>query len=124
MGVKLVRSSAVVWEELGAEVLLFIPTSGVSWMLNSAAAAVWKLCDGTRSEAELSSKLAASHAETAEFCRMFRKQGLLQMSGVGTTSAAAFGGQMNRDNMTGMSVRNLGSGGRKRPSPRGISGPA
>ena len=38
----------VVVEEMGEEVLLYRPTTHKAIHLNGTAAAIWKLCDGTR----------------------------------------------------------------------------
>ncbi len=117
MATKLTRSNNVVWEELGSETLLVNPTSGARWLLNAAASAVWKLCDGTRSVAELAASLTMSRAEITQHCGIFEQNGLLQMAGASAHEAHMSGGP-------GMRVMSLGTGGRKRPNPRGISGPA
>ncbi len=81
METQLTRSSHVVWEELGEEVLLVIPATGARWLLNAAAAAIWKLTDGTRTLADMAANLALPNAELATFCRAFERQGLLQPAG-------------------------------------------
>ncbi len=117
------RSVGVVWEELGGEVLLVSPRSGARWLLNATAAAVWKLCDGTRSFAELSDTAAC--AEVARFCEALENLGLLIRSVEARRRAepqlAAC--QMNFEATPHFRQLNAGAHGRRRPSPGGVSGP-
>jgi hypothetical protein len=46
---RLHKFPGIVVEELGEEVLLYRPTTHKAIHLNETAAAIWKLCDGTRS---------------------------------------------------------------------------
>lgn len=45
---RLSKFPGVVVEEMGEEVLLYRPTTHKAIHLNGTAAAIWKLCDGTR----------------------------------------------------------------------------
>ncbi len=102
-----IRSKNVVWEEVDGGALLVDPATGARWVLNAAAAAVWKLCNGT-----------SVAGESAAFCAALAGAGLLQpaaglaaesrMSVLGTPSFQALG---------------AGHGARRRPSPGGVSGP-
>lgn len=123
METQLTRSSHVVWEELGEEVLLVIPATGARWLLNAAAAAIWKLTDGTRTLADMAANLALPNAELATFCRAFERQGLLQPAGT-NHAAPLFASESHFAGTPHFRAMNLASGGRKRPNPRGISGPA
>jgi hypothetical protein len=126
MDTKWIRAHGVVWEELDGAALLVSPDSGACWSLNATAAALWKLCDGSRSPRELAAALGKSareaRVEIADFCQTFAKLGLLQPANApvlvsknvvmrGVEDAPAF------------RVLGLGQGPRRRPSPRGNSGP-
>ena len=106
--------------------------TGARWSLNSMAAEIWKLCDGTRSGEELAGALAgasgrslrAVRAEITAFCDALASAGLLLAApGVGMplSVAARVSGSLN----VAPSFRPLGlaSGPRRRPGPRGNSGP-
>lgn len=106
------RDDAIVCEELNGEALLVNAATGASWLLNASALAVWKLCDGRHPFSE----------EMAGMCRQFIQLGLLteapKLAAINGTVYALRGSSMP-------SIRplNLGSGPRRRPSPRGVSGP-
>ncbi len=102
-----VRSNSVVWEEVDGGMLLVNPVSGARWVFNAAAAAVWKLCDGTR---------AAGEAEA--FCAALARAGLLRPS---AQLAAAC--HMSVIGAPTFQTLGAGRGSRRRPSPGGVSGP-
>jgi len=134
MATKWVRSDDIVWEELHGEALLVSPATGRSWSLNAAAALIWKLCDG-RGLSEMARAFATasgcslrqSRRDILEFCTRVAEQGLLNAVDSGRSQPAlslpeaAFLSGLTAPPM----LRPLGlvSGPRRRPSPRGNSGP-
>ncbi len=102
-----VRSSHVVWEEMDRGVLLVDPASGARWLLNAAAAAVWKFCDGTRAA-----------GDAAAFCASMAGAGLLRPAA--SLSAAC---HMSVSGAPAFQTLGAGRGSRRRPSPGGVSGP-
>jgi hypothetical protein len=128
------RTDGVVWEQLGDATLLIAPKTGARWSLNSTAATIWRLCDGMMSLSAMAQELAQASGRSVcicrndigSFCAAFSKIGLLTACENGlptaTQSATLF--------MSGIDsppiFRGLGvgaSGSRRRPSPRGNSGP-
>jgi hypothetical protein len=109
MATQWIRSDEVIWETLDGEALLVEPRRGRTWLLNAAAARIWRACDG----------LTRFNAEGAAFCRQLASLGLLtpsaQFSGGGT--AVCFSGRPT------IRAHGFGAGPRHRPSPRGSSGP-
>jgi Coenzyme PQQ synthesis protein D (PqqD) len=77
-----VRRSDVEWVELEGEGVLYDPRAHTVHRLNSAAAVVWKACDGTASQAEITRAIGHAHsgprgtierdvaAVIAPFCRL------------------------------------------------------
>ena len=135
MATNWMRSSDIVWEDLNDEALLVDAKTGRQWSLNAAAARIWRLCDGSRGMAELAAAFALatgrtlkrSKVEIHEFCSRFTSLGLL-LPVVSTGAASTFPNCAVA--MTGLEVppsvrpMNVGaSGPRRRPSPRGNSGP-
>jgi hypothetical protein len=127
---KWMRSDNVVWEELNGEILLVNPRSGGRWLLNAAASAVWKLCDGTRSAGELAARVVCgagreARAEIAAFCASAERLGLLQSAAHSTcaTDTRLATGTMNFDAAPVFRELGAGHGTRRRPSPGGVSGP-
>ena len=121
-----VRSTEVLWEELNGETLLVNPSAETSWVLNAAAAAVWKLCDGTRGLIEVAGCAAVSQDDVALFCERFGGLGLLRAAIHATPVSAPPGSAMFRspfNDPPAYRMLGLGSGSRRRPSPRGHSGP-
>ncbi|HLX63153.1 MAG TPA: PqqD family protein [Planctomycetota bacterium] len=127
MSAKWKRSDGLVWEELGDETLVVDPRSGARWSLNALASAVWKLCDGLRSADELAAVLAKLSGRSL---RALREELMALCSGL------AGAGLLSAESGTTMLARNieynllpmfrplgLASGPRRRPSPRGNSGP-
>ena len=123
------RAKNVVWEEIfEGEALLVNPATGARWTLNATATALWKLCDGQVGTAELAALLARSRDEVAHFCAQFKQMGLLTPALVSTATRTR--GSMTPLTLSRMSSApsfkplGLGSGPRRRPSARGVSGPA
>ena len=123
-----IQAKNVVWEEFcegGA--LLVNPATGARWSLNATATALWKLCDGRNGTAELAALLERSRDEIALFCAQFGQMGLL-------TPALISPNSHDRRAMPAMLARmssapsfkpmGLGNGPRRRPTSRGVSGPA
>ena len=122
------RAKNVVWEEFcegGA--LLVNPATGARWTLNATATALWKLCDGRNGTAELAALLERSRDEIALFCAQFVQMGLL-------TPALVSNSQRTPGSMPTALARlssapsfkplGLGNGTKRRPTARGVSGPA
>ena len=57
---RLHKFPGVVVEEMGEEILLYRPTTHKAIHLNGTAAAIWKLCDGTRTVKDLVACLEAA----------------------------------------------------------------
>ncbi len=108
MGKTWIRSDDVAWEELGSEILLVHARTGARWILNATAAAVWQLCDGRR---EL--------AEAAAFCSGLRDMGLLREA----TCPQIAGAPVHFSAVPELRVLNASGNTRRRPTPRGVSGP-
>ena len=125
------RSQDVVWEELDGAVLLVNPATGMRCHLNAAAAAVWKLCDGRHSVSELAAAVARSCEEVVRVCRQLSQIGLLSGSPALAGSSALYNDNSCMRNGLPVSLEGapvftllgLGDGSRRRPSPRGNSGP-
>ncbi len=116
----LMRAQHVVWEELAGGALLVNRITGARWSLNATAAAVWELCDGSASPSEIAPRLARPCEEVLGFCRQFVRMGLLT-SVISQGGGATF--QMAMTGAPSFKAQGLGSGPRRRPSPRGVSGP-
>jgi hypothetical protein len=129
-----IRTNEVVWEVLNGEALLVNPATDRRWSLNATAAEVWNACDGTRGLRELTQAFAVASGrnvrvvkrEIASFCESLNKLGLLRSSNTSMPAQTATGGAVFR---CGGSIPpmfrelSLGNGARRRPSPRGNSGP-
>ena len=59
------RRSDVRSEDVQHETVLYDPTRGQAVYLNETAAVVWKLCDGTRTVAEMAELLAKEMGDTS-----------------------------------------------------------
>ena len=57
---RLNKFPGVVAEEMGEELLLYRPSTHQAIHLNGTAAAVWKLCDGTRTVKDVATCLEAA----------------------------------------------------------------
>lgn len=132
MNSKLMQSKDVVWEELDDHALLVNSQTGARWTLNAAALALWKLCDGTRTAESLAQTLASTMrgslseclVEMESFARSLNETGLLHGVGAEVKTRAAQPAQYMIASAT-LRANCLGSLGspRRRPSPRGNSGP-
>jgi|GEM_PF-599468 len=134
MAIKWVRSNEVVWEEMNGEAVLVSPSTGARWSLNATASRVWTFCDGQFGVTEIATALAAASGrnlretkrELTAFCAEFVALGLLQpavetrVAGASVSGAAFMSGLSTPPSFRSMG---LGSGPRRRPSPRGNSGP-
>jgi len=111
-----IRSTEVVWEELDGQALLVHTATGARWMLNAAALALWKLCDGASALHEL--------GEIGAFCRSLQEQGLVRPVQTNSTGPVQADGTMFLScEIPVFRPLGLTSGPRRRPSPRGNSGP-
>jgi len=115
------RSENVVWEELDGCALLVDVKSGARWRLNAAASRAWKLCDGTRTLSEISKALRQSHASLADLCYQFTALGLLRVEAI--PAGAMTMARSTENSPFSFQALGLGAGSRRRPSPRGNSGP-
>jgi len=113
------KNENVIWEELDGGALLIDTKSGTRWTLSAAAAAAWKLCDGQRTLAEMTRLLRQRQGDIADFCRQFGALGLLKTQSVVRT--AAF--RSADSSPLSFQSAGIGLGPRRRPSPRGNSGP-
>ena len=102
-----IRSNSVVSEELDGGMLLVDAATGARWLLNAAACAVWRLCDGTRAA-----------GDAAEFCAALAGAGLLRPA-VALSSEA----RMSVSGVPSFQPLGKSAGPRRRPGPRGVSGP-
>jgi len=120
MSAKWKRTDELVWEELENETLVVSPRSGARWSLSALAAKVWKLCDGKRSIAQLASALSSARGEIEAVCETLASSGLLRPA---TKSEALAPLVAGFSGASGVRVLGLAGGGRRRPTPRGNSGP-
>jgi hypothetical protein len=111
MTTRWMRTEQAVWEELNGEVVVVEPRNGRTWLLNAAAAQVWRGCDG---EARRFS------ADGAEFCRKLAALGLLCAA---SAELAGMGEVVSFSGLPTIRAQGFGTGPRRRPSPRGLSGP-
>lgn len=126
------KNDGVVWEELGAEALLVQPRERKTWRLNPVAAYLWKHCNGTTSVRQMATALARGGAgevrrierELRAFCAQLESAGLLapvRGAAVCAGHELHFAGNYQ---MPGISGYAAGNGPRRRPTARGVSGPA
>ena len=130
---KLIRMDDVVWEEFDGQALLIQPRTGARWTLNASAVQIWKLCDGESSVAELARGFARGGSramdhvqrEVAEFCDAMTAHGLLQPCATAAAKGAALTltARCALETSPAFRLIGLGSGPRRRPSPRGNRGP-
>ncbi|MEI6234690.1 MAG: PqqD family protein [Planctomycetota bacterium] len=116
-----IRNENVIWEELDNGALLIDAKNGSRWTLSATAATAWKLCDGKRTLDEMARVLRQKRESIAEFCRQFEALGLLQIRNAHILAAVAF--RTTAQSPFSYQSAGLGSGPRRRPSPRGNSGP-
>ncbi len=119
------RNDNVIWEELEGGALLVDAQSGARFRLTAAATALWKLCDGTHNLATLARYLSHSRTAILQTCQQFQNAGLLCGPAVQTLAFSAPGAfQPLAFSAPGaFQPLGLGAGPRRRPSPRGLSGP-
>lgn len=108
------RATEVAWQDLGDSTVLVHTRTGARWTLNAAASAIWRLCDGR--------SLSSACAEIAEFCQLCSAQGLLRPALV-PAPIARTGMSMAFSAPPQLKSLGLTAGSRRRPSPRGNSGP-
>ena len=87
------RSPKILWREADGNVVLFHEDNGRAFALNETATVIWKLCDGTRSTADIASQLAASFGLDAAVAReaMAELVGELSEEGCVETASRAAG---------------------------------
>jgi hypothetical protein len=132
MAVQWKHNAGVVWEELDGETLLVNPITRATVRLNETASFVWKHCSSAITLSELARTLARKSGrelrriehELEEFCLQLSRGGFLQpatrRNDCLSLNLAAFTGSYEAPRFF---ARSLGHGPRKRPSPRGNSGP-
>ena len=133
MDPKWMRSKNVVWENLNGEALLVDFSTGLRWAFNASAASIWRQCDGWRTPSEIAhafvgganQALQGTRQEVAAFCEALAKTGLLVPCVAIPAKAAASGVVFMSGFESAPTIRSLGLGAtsRRRPSPRGNSGP-
>lgn len=120
---KWTKAENIVCEELDGGALLVNAASGNRWSLNATAAALWRLCEGRLTSVEIAEALNRRVEEIALFCDQFRAQGLLVPA---LSTPSSVGAQMPvalHYSAPAFKALGLGSGPRRRPTPRGVSGP-
>jgi len=98
--------------------------SGTRWTLSATASAAWRLCDGQRTLAEMSDILRQSRENIKEFCQQFEALGLLRANTymrLALIESVSY--RTSSPNPFSFQSAGLGNGPRRRPSPRGNSGP-
>lgn len=116
------RAPNIVWEEVGGRALVVHAQTGARWMLDASATQVWKLCEGCRSLADLARSLSLSQDEVKRVCEEFKRLGLMtdtpKAIPIPIDASANF-----KSAHSGFKALGLGAGPRRRPTPRGVSGP-
>lgn len=115
-----IKNENVIWEELNGGTLLVDTKNGSRWTLKSTAAAAWKLCDGTLTLGELSCLLRQKREDIAAICHEFESMGLMRRENA-ACSAPVF--RLSASSPLILQAAGVGVGARRRPSPRGNSGP-
>lgn len=118
-----IRSKEVVWERIDGGTLLTRPSSDRAWRLDALASSVWSLCGGKGGfERAVKAVLRATGSDAVRarelcerLCSELVARGLMQGTLVPVYAA--------RSGMPNITEIKLTAGGRKRPSPRGNSGP-
>jgi hypothetical protein len=132
MATKLVRTPGIVWEELGNEALLINVSENSVWSLNESATQIWKYCERCSVEHLVREIARAANRQlhqveqhVREFVEAMCKNGWLQITAIGAPSGWMAGHVAFQANWTvpAFRIKSLGSGPRRRPSPRGNSGP-
>jgi hypothetical protein len=87
IGPRPVRSQAARAYRLGDELLVYVPRSDTAHALNRSAAAIWELCDGTRTVEEISQQLADYVSRPADALVSDVKLGVEQLCKLGLLDA-------------------------------------
>lgn len=117
------RAENIVCEELSGGALLVNPANGGRWSLNESAAALWRICDGRKGAAELARAIKCSQTQVAAFCAQFSELGLLKPALSGATGTDSMIVMTYHHAAPEFKLLGLGNGPRRRPTPRGVSGP-
>ena len=117
------KNESVVWEEMDGVTLLIDTKSGTRWTLSATASSAWNLCDGKRTLAEMANALHESRESIAAFCEQFETLGLLQCAGAEARTLSAHSAQFSIGKLRANYFGKGFGGPRRRPSPRGNSGP-
>ena len=126
-----IKADGVVWEEIGTGALVVHPGNRMSWILNPVAAHLWKHCEGAVGIRDMArafarrggAEVATIERELSEFFQGLAQSGLVDATspmGAPVSTIACFGGDYATPLMN---VRSVGINSRRRPSPRGNSGP-
>lgn len=113
------HSPDVVCEELSGSALLVNARSGTIWRLNAAALRVWKCIGSPDSMNQLIEELKLSRPGVVQFCHQLAEAGLL----LPIAAAAHISYRVHLSSPFKMTKVGIGSGPRRRPTPRGVSGP-
>ena len=122
---KYIRSKDVVWERIDGGALLTRPSSDRAWRLDALASTIWSLCGGKGGfERAVKAVLRATGCDAVRareicerLCADLAARGLMQPCGVLAPVSMARSGFAN------LTEIKLTAGGRRRPTPRGNSGP-
>lgn len=116
------KTENILSEKIDRRTLLVDAGTGARWTLNSATAALWQLCDGKTCVTQLVSVLRMNSAQINAYCEALSAQGLLQPVSVSASTRTLPDAQYFS---VGSAIKplGLGSGPRRRPTPRGVSGP-
>jgi PqqD family protein of HPr-rel-A system len=76
-------------ERLDDELVVYAPESARAFVLNRTAAAIWQLCDGSMTAAELADELAEACGLSAEAARVDVQQFIEQLDGAGLLTREA-----------------------------------
>lgn len=117
------KNEAVIWEEYEGGVLLVEPRSGSRWALSAAAALAWKLCDGTRPLRDIADQLQLCSDSVERFCHQFEQVGLLLRTAGPRPALSTSHCSFRFGERMVVRAMGAGAGARRRPSPRGNSGP-
>ncbi len=125
------RSCGIAWEELDNEALVVSPKTRTSWRLSPTATFIWKHCNGSTGLRELAEVLSRKsgggirkiESELLAFCRTLEQAGLLKSEMQPAMIASSVAGFTGLYAVPSMVSRSLDGGPRRRPSPRGNSGP-
>ena len=124
------KATGVVWEELDGGALLVDARTGARWSLNASAAALWRACDGRASLAQLARALARATRSSLKDARSEVRAFIASLRSAQLLTPALAGGALphtlefqSLSTTPSLTPLGLGHGPRKRPGPRGNSGP-